>query len=258
VSTSTGLTLSLLLSGALAQYAPLPLQLSYWVLAGVGVATIGLLLIARDDRPAVRRSWRPRTPHLPPGVGRVYASATLAVSVAYATGALVLSLGAQMARELTGTTDLLVIGGVLAVSAITIGTTALAIQRVPAHISVIVGAAVALLGLGIMEWTAADGSLVLFVIWNVIGGIGYSLSFSGGLSLAGRAAPAEHRGGMLSAVYLLSYLAQAATALTAGGLATAFGLESAIDLVAPGVGVLCLAAAVVTTIDLVRTRRPRE
>ncbi|KQQ04115.1 MULTISPECIES: MFS transporter [unclassified Rathayibacter] len=254
VSTATGLTLSLLLSGALAQYAPLPLQLSFWVLAVVGIATLALLAVTRDDRPAGARRWRPRLPHVPSGLRRAYASATLAVTVAYAVGALVLSLGAQMVRELTGTTDLLVTGSVLALSAIVIGSTALAIQRVPAHTAIVIGAVVAIVSLGLLEWTAASGSLPLFFAFAVVSGIGYSLSFSGGLALVGRAAPAEHRGSMISAVYLLSYLGQAVTAVVAGALATALGLEASIDLVAPAVAVVCVAAGVVALVDL-RSRR---
>ncbi|MCJ1689110.1 MFS transporter [Rathayibacter sp. VKM Ac-2927] len=252
VSTAAGLTLSLLLSGALAQYAPLPLQLSYWVLALVGAVTLVLLALGRDDRPVAGARWRPHLPSVPVGLRRAYAGATLAVSVAYAVGALVLSLGAQMARELTGTTDLLVIGSVLALSSIVIGLTALAIQRVHAHLAIIVGAVVAIAGLALMEWTAASGSLVLFVAFMIVGGVGYSLSFSGGLALVGQAAPAEHRGSMISAVYLLSYLVQAITAVAAGAVATALGLEAAIDLVAPAVAVLALASGVVAVVDLRR------
>ncbi|WP_068212928.1 MFS transporter, partial [Rathayibacter tanaceti] len=249
VSTSAGLTLSLLLSGALAQYAPLPLQLSYWVLAGVGVGSLVLLALTRDDRPTAAGRWRPRLPHVPTGLGRAFACATLAVSVAYATGALVLSLGAQMARELTGTTDLLVIGAALALSPVVIGVTALAIQRLHPHVSIVIGAVVAVAGLALMEWTAAAGSLPLFLAFAAVSGVGYSLSFSGGLALIGRVAPAEHRGSMISAVYLLSYLGQASTAVAAGAVATSHGLELAIDVVAPAVALLCLAAGVVALVD---------
>ncbi|WKK71030.1 MFS transporter [Rathayibacter oskolensis] len=219
VSTAAGLTLSLLLSGALAQYAPL-LQLSFWVLAAVGLATLLLLAASRDDRPDGARRWRLRLPHVPSGLRMAYASATLAVTVAYAVGALVLSLGAEMVRELTGTTDLLVTGSVLALSALVIGATALAIQRVHAHVAIIAGALIAIVSLGLLEWTAASGSLPLFFAFAAVSGIGYSLSFSGGLALVGRVAPVEHRGSMISAVYLLSYLGQALTAITAGALAT--------------------------------------
>lgn len=249
-STAAGLTLSLLLSGGLAQYAPLPLELSYWVLALVSIATVLLILALPDDRPQAAPRWRPSALTVPAGLRRAFAASALSVSVAYGVGALFLSLGAQMARELTGTTNLLVVGSVLGVSSVVIGVAALAFQKLPAHVSIIAGAAVSIVGLGVMELTAASGSFTVFLLWCIVGGTGYSLAFGGGLGLVNRAAPAAHRGGVLSSVYLISYLAQAIVAVIAGALATAFGLNAAIDLVVPGVIVLCLAAAVLAVVDL--------
>ncbi|NQX12931.1 MFS transporter [Microbacteriaceae bacterium VKM Ac-2855] len=253
-STATGLALSLLLSGGLAQYAPLPLVLSYTVLGVVGIAAAVLLIVLPDDRPTGAARWRPSALRIPTGLRRAFAASALSVSVAYAVGALFLSLGAQMARQLTGTTNLLVVGAVLAVSAVMIGVAAIAFQHIPAHISIIVGAAVSILGLGVLELTAATGSFVALLVWCVVGGVGYSLAFGGGLGVVNRAAPPAHRGGVLSAVYLVSYLAQAIVAVTAGALATAFGLDAAIDLVVPGVVILCLGSAGVAIADL-RGRR---
>ena len=90
---------------------------------------------------------------------------------------------------------------------------------------------------------------------GVVGGIGYSLAFTGGLSLLTRTTPAEHRGATLSLLYLFSYLLQAATAIGAGALATALGLGPAIAFVAPIVGLLCLAAIVLAAVDFAGRRR---
>jgi MFS family permease len=90
---------------------------------------------------------------------------------------------------------------------------------------------------------------------GVIGGIGYSLAFTGGLALLGRSTPSEHRGATLSLLYLFSYLLQAATAIGAGALATALGLGPAIGFVAPIVGLLCVCAIVLAAVDFVGRRR---
>jgi MFS family permease len=262
VSTSTGLTLVLFVSGGLAQYAPWPLQLSFWVLfALAGVAFIFVWFMRRDnpartvgpDGTPVR--WRPSGVHMPLSLVRVFVASTLGVVVAYSVGAIFLSLGSSMARQLTGTTDLLVVGALLAVSSVAIGVTALLLQRVPAHVSLLVGAVVSILGLGVMELAASQGSIALFVLWCVVGGVGYSFVFTGGLTLLNRTALPEHRGGTLSLLYLFSYLLQAITAVVAGALATALGLSAAIDIVAPGVAVLCLALIAATTVDLLGRRR---
>ncbi|GAA2245591.1 MFS transporter [Herbiconiux moechotypicola] len=272
-STATGLTIALVLSGALAQFAPLPLVLSYVVLALIAAVTLVALALTPDDSPRTSRADSPRagdtrasvadgtrtsrrsgTLHLPRGAVLAFAAATLSVSVAYTVGAIFLSLGSQMARDLTGTSNLLVVGALLGVSSLAIGVTALLLGRVPAHVSIIVGGLLSLTGLAVMAAAAAAGSIALFLLWCVVGGIGYSFCFTGGLGLASRVAPEAHRGATLSLLYLVSYLLQAGTAVAAGALATALGLRAAVDIAAPALALLAVAAIVLSTADRRRTR----
>jgi MFS family permease len=160
-----------------------------------------------------------------------------------------------MAGQLTHTTNLVVIGATLALSSLVIGVTALLIQRLHAHLAIVIGGVVSIGGLVAMAATASSGSLVLLLVWGVIGGVGYSLAFTGGLSLLARTTPNEHRGATLSLLYLFSYLLQAVTAIGAGALATALGLGPAIGVVAPIVGVLCVAAIVLAAVDFAGRRR---
>jgi len=254
VATSTGLTLALIVSGALAQLAPLPLVLSFVVLFVLSALAFLLIALTPRDRRVDAPRWRFSAPRPAPGILRVFIVATLSVSAAYSVGAIFLSLGAQMARDFTGTTDLLVIGLVLGVSSFAIGVTALFLSRVPAHLSALIGAAISMAGLGLMALSSASGSIGLLLAWCVVGGIGYSFAFTGGLGLINRAAPAQHRGATLSLLYLFAYLFQAVTAIGAGVLATALGLETAVELAAPLVGLLCVAVLVLGAIDLVATR----
>ena len=254
ISTASGLTLALIVSGALAQLAPLPLVLSFIVLFVLGVVAFALVAMTPDDR-GERVPFVFTVPRLAPNIRRPFVLATLSVSIAYGVGALFLSLGAQMARQLAGTTDLLVIGLLLGTSSFAIGLTALFLSKVPAHIAILTGGVLSIAGLGVMVATAAGGSVGLFVVWCLVGGVAYSFAFSGGLGLLNRVAPAHHRGATLSLLYLVAYLLQAATAVGAGALATAFGLRMAVDLAAPVLVALCLSAIVIALVDLVASRR---
>ena len=254
ISTASGLTLALIVSGALAQLAPLPLVLSFIVLFVLGVVAFALVAMTPDDR-GERVPFVFTVPRLAPNIRRPFVLATLSVSIAYGVGALFLSLGAQMARQLAGTTDLLVIGLLLGTSSFAIGLTALFLSKVPAHIAILTGGVLSIVGLGVMVATAAGGSVGLFVVWCLVGGVAYSFAFSGGLGLLNRVAPAHHRGATLSLLYLVAYLLQAATAVGAGALATAFGLRMAVDLAAPVLVALCLSAIVIALVDLVASRR---
>ena len=255
-STAAGLTLALLLSGVLAQLAPLPLVLSFVLLLAIAIFAFVFVFLTPDDRANSRKDrWRPAPIHVARGTVRPFIVASLSVAVAYTVGALFLSLGSSMAAQLTHTTNLVVIGATLALSSLFIGVTALLIQRLHAHLAVVIGGVISIAGLAIMAATAASGSLGLLLTWAVVGGIGYSLAFTGGLTLLNRTAPPEHRGGTLSLLYLFSYLFQAIAAIGAGALATAIGLGPAIGIVAPLVGVLCLAAIVLAAVDFGARRR---
>jgi MFS family permease len=256
ISTAVGLTLALVVSGVLAQLAPLPLVLSYVVLFVLSVVSLVLVGLSRDARPApIGARWRPQAIRFPRGLVRPFLAATLSVSAAYSVGAIFLSLGSLMARQLTGTTNLLLVGSILGLSSFFIGATALFLQKVPAHIAIVVGGTLSVAGLGLMAATAASGSITLFLAWCVVGGIAYSFAFTGGLGLINRTAPPEHRGATLSLLYLFAYLLQAATAIGAGALATAIGLAAAVDIAAPVLAVLCLAAILLAVGDLATSRR---
>jgi MFS family permease len=256
-STAAGLTLALLASGALAQLAPLPLVLSFVLLFVLAVVAFALVAATPDDRAASHDGrWRPQPSiRLPRGIARKFIVSTLSVSVAYSVGAMFLSLGASMARTLTHTSNLVLIGATLALSSLLIGITALLIQRMHAHLAIVIGSVISIAGLGVMAATAETGSFALLLVWAVVGGVGYSLAFTGGLALINKTAEPRHRGATLSLLYLFAYLLQAATAIGAGALATAIGLGPAIGIFAPIVALLCLAAIVLAIVDFGTQRR---
>jgi len=256
VSTSAGLTLALVVSGLLAQLAPLPLVLSFGVLFVLAAAAFILTFFTPRDQ-TVGARWSFTAPRLPSGMLRPFILATISVSVAYSVGAIFLSLGASMARDFTGTTNLLVIGALLGTSSLSIGITALFLSRVDAHAAVLVGAVISIAGLGLMAVATATGSIGVLLAWCLVGGVGYSFAFTGGLSLINRLAPAHHRGATLSLLYLFSYLIQALTAVGAGVLATNLGLRSAVEIAAPALALVCAAAIILGLADRRVTVRGR-
>ena len=101
---------------------------------------------------------------------------------------------------------------------------------------------------------AQTQSLALFLVFCVLGGVGYSLLFAAGLQIIGKYAPAHHRAGTLSAGYLVAYLVQGGVALWLGGEATAQGLARAVDVGAPAIVGLALLALIFVVL-LARPRR---
>ena len=97
-------------------------------------------------------------------------------------------------------------------------------------------------GMGFLVLSAAQRSLPIFLASIAAAGIGYSLTFLGGLNLINSKAPKQHRGGTLSAVLLVAYLMQGVIALLLGAIATARGLRLAIDLASAAIAMLSLIA----------------
>jgi MFS family permease len=251
-STAAGLTGATLIGGALVAHAPDPLHLSFWAL--LVVLVVAILLASRlPHLSGERRRFRVQLPHVDRSVRPVVVRATLAVGSAFVVGAMVLSLGADIAAQLTGTSDALVIGAVLAVSSVSIGVTALLARGVRPERMIPAGTIVLLVGLATLVTAGVGASLPLLFAAMVVAGVGYSLLFAGGLTLASVDAPAHHRAATLSLVYLGGYTLQGVAAVALGQVATDLGLLRALEFGAPVIAALAVAAALAS---LLRSRAP--
>ena len=237
-----GLAAALLLGGALTQYAPWPTHLSFWLLFGLVAmlfATTWFLPRRLGGRASSR--WRPKVPSLPSGLRSTFALASIAVTTAYTHGVLVLSLGGQVARDLVGSPNALVNGAALSLFAITSGVLGIVARDLRPRPAMMLGAIASAVGMGLLALSCAWHGLSIFLAATVISGAGYSLLFLAGLAMINGAVPAQHRGGVLSALYLFAYLSQGAVALVLGVVATQRGLGFAVNLGAGVIGLLSMA-----------------
>jgi MFS family permease len=245
-ATATGLALATIVGGALVQYAPEPLRLSFWVLTAITVAVgVAAFLLPRHTRDESAGPWRPRLPRMPRAGRSAFVAGTLGVSAAYAMGAVFLALGAQIARELVRSDNAFVDGAIISLSAVTIGVVAVAARGVPARRSVTIGPLLAVVGLGLLVVAGLAHSLPAFIASSLVAGAGYALMFSGGLGLVTASAPTHHRASVISAAYVVGYLVQAVAALGLGVIATSSGLQFALELGVPVILLLGIGALVV-------------
>jgi hypothetical protein len=198
--------------------------------------------------------WRPKTPFIPKRLRNVFAVATAAVTTAYTHGVLILSLGSQVARDLVGSPNALVNGAALSLFAIASAVVGIGARRLQPRAAMTGGAAASALGMVLLAAAVAHHHLPVFLAATAISGAGYSLLFFGGLETINSAAPAEHRGGVLSAIYLLAYVSLGAVSLLLGAVATAHGLGFAVNL---GAGVISL-FSVITVALVAMTRADRS
>jgi hypothetical protein len=251
-----GLAAALLIGGGLAEYAPVPTRLSFLVLFG-----LLLLLLWRCwtlPRPAATTGgWspRPRLPAIPAALRAPFGVAAVTVMAAYVQGALIMSLGAQIARELVQSSNLLVNSAVLAMFAVALGLTGLLTHGVAATPGILWGTAASFLGMAALAVAVLGHSLPAFFIATASAGIGYALMVYGGLAILNSVAPPESRGGMTSAVFLLAYLFSGALALALGKAATLAGTTVSVLSGAAFMGALSLGVALLMVLWSRRLRR---
>ena len=251
VAQSAGFVAALLIGGALIEYAPFPTRLSFWTLLVVLVVLFGASWLL--PRPAISEAlgrWRPKAPSIPAELRKTFALAALAVTTAYTHGVLVLSLGAQIAHDLVGSTDAFVNGAALSLFAILSGAVGIAAKPIAFRWAILIGAVASATGMALFALAVAWHALFIFLGATATSGVGYSLLVLGGLEMINVAAPPHRRGGTLSALYLIAYLSLGAVALLLGAVATASGLGLAVDLGAGVIGAMSLA-----TLGLAAARR---
>ncbi|WP_419702529.1 MFS transporter [Promicromonospora sp. NFX87] len=245
-ASSVGIITALLVGGATVQFGPSPLHSAYGVLlAGVVVAVLAVWFLPRALPSTTAGRWRPRRLAVPQR-RMPFLAGTFGVSAAYALGAIFLGVGAQFARDTVRSDDAFVNGVVLAISAAAIGAVALLAGRLRAATALRLGALAAVAGQALMVTAGATHSMPFLVLYSLVGGAGYSLLFSGGITLVTQSAAAEHRAATTSSAYLVAYLVQAVVALGVGALGTAVGLQTA--LVAGSATVVALTLAALLTL----------
>jgi hypothetical protein len=222
-----GLGTGALVTSALAQYAPAPTRLVYWLLLAVLVIA-GLGVIAMPE-PGERRtgalaSLRPRV-GIPP-VARGAFAVTLPCLVAlWALGGLYLSLGPSLASTLIGSQNHLW-GGLVIFLLMAAGAAAsIALRALPGERAMLWGSATLLLGIAITIPAIAARVPALFLAATVVAGTGFGLAFLGVFRTLTALAPASERAALIAAIYTVSYLAFSVPVVVAGVATTHYGLH---------------------------------
>ncbi|MGI5225917.1 MFS transporter [Actinoallomurus sp. CA-142502] len=236
-----GAGLGPMLAGALAQYAPAPRVLCYVVETGL------LLALALSGAPTLpgrtaRVRWRPARPRVPAAIRRPFLAAASMSALAWAVAALFLTLTPAYTTSLLRTHDLLVAGlssGLLLLTAACVQPAGARLGQRRAR-----RAGLVLLALGstitiCLRWIP---SLPLPLAGVVVAGSGQGLAFMGAVRQVNEIAPDGSRAGVLSAFYVVTYVAEALPVIVVGLLANHVGLEPAVDAFLAVAVTACLCA----------------
>lgn len=247
-----GMACGALGTGMLVEYAPQPMQLAYWILFALFVLQalyVWRLPESVSPQPGAWASLRP-TLHVPPQARRALWLA-LPVDVAvWAVGGFFLSLAPSLVRAATGSTSNLIGGALVAVLTVSGALMIFSLRHHPADRVLRLGAGLLAVGIALMLAAVHSASLPLFFFATLVTGAGFGSGFLGALrSIMPLALPHE-RAGLMSAFYVLSYLAFCLPSLAAGNLTRTFGLIPTTD----GYGVVLIVLSLGALVGLIRQR----
>lgn len=252
----TGTAVGGLLSGLMVQFLPAPTRLVYLVLFAIFVVqAVGVALMAETvtSKPGALASLRPQF-SLPPRIRRPMLLATPALIAAWSLAGFYGSLGPTIVAMVTGSHSPVLGGLALFVLAGSGAVTVLVMRNAQARTMMRFGTAGLFVGVGItllaIDATSASG----FFLGAMVAGAGFGAGFQGAIRTVVPLAHPHERAGVLSVLYVISYLAMGLPAVIAGFLVVDVGgvLDTAREY---GVAVMVLAAVALLGVSRSRPRR---
>jgi MFS family permease len=237
-----GMALGGLGCGLLAEFAPAPLQLTYWLLLGLFVLQGIYVWRLPESVSPQDGAWASLKPTLHvPAQARSALWRVLPLNTAtWALGGFYASLAPSLVRTATGSTSNLIGGSTVAALTLTGALMIFTLRNRSAKQALRLGASLLPIGLVLILLGVHSASLSLFFLGTLVAGCGFGSGFLGAVrSLVPLALPHE-RAGLMSAYYVLSYLAFCLPALLAGYLARTYGLLATTD----GYGAVLIVLAV--------------
>ncbi|MDM0023550.1 MFS transporter [Variovorax saccharolyticus] len=207
-----------LVAGLMIQYLPAPMHLVYTLL-GIVFVLQGVAVFFMEEtapaRPGALASLKPRLA-VPLAVRRPLLLAAPALVAVWAMAGFYASLGPMLIRSFTGTTSILLGGLALFVLA---GSGALAVfltRDASPRALMRLGSLALVSGMAVVMTAIVLHSVLLFLLGSAVAGIGFGTGFQGALrSVVALIAPQE-RAGVLSVLFIISYLAMGLPAMLAG------------------------------------------
>src|SRR5487761_1246280 len=227
VAPTFGLGLGAIGTGLLVQYAPLPTRLIFAILTAlfVALATATVALPETVQRvPGAVAALRPQVA-VPSRAQRAFAAASPTMVATWALGGLILSVGGSLLGTVFGQTNYAVIGLVIGLFPVSAAAAACLARDLSPSTMGRLGGAILVVGTGLFLLALGSSSIALFVAASIVTGGGFGSAFLGSLRAVSQLAEPHERAALLSAVYVVSYVAFSVPALLAGLLTAHIGLR---------------------------------
>ncbi len=206
-----------------------------------GIAAVPFMPEPGSRRPGVLASLRPRVV-VPRPARRTFLAAVPSIVTGWALGGLYLSLGPSLAAQATGSPNLLWGGLVIFLLCGTGALAALMLRNISPRTTMLTGCLFLLAGMAVTFGAIVATEPAVFFVGSGVAGVGFGLAFLGSFRVVTALAEPGDRAGLVTAIYVVGYLAFSVPALVAGVATTRFGLHSTALVYSAALAVLAAAA----------------
>jgi predicted MFS family arabinose efflux permease len=255
VVSTGGIGLGVLVSALITELLPAPRVLPY-VAAFIllAIAFLGALVMPEPVKSRSRLRLAPQRPNVPRVAQSAFMLAALGVISSWSLIGLFLALGPQLSATLFHSSDHLIDGTSIFALAAAASVAQIAFRSMPPWKGAATGSLILAAGLLAIVTAASVGSGALYLAGSAIAGAGFGGAFLSALRALSASIPAEHRGEVMSAFYIVAYCSLSLPAILAGALDTPLGLKPTLEIL----GSVIAAAALGVAVQARRTRPTRD
>ena len=231
-------------AAVLAQWAPWPLHLCYWVSLVTLVIAAAAMWRVPEPGERAREPWRIRVPRLPDRGRRDFVRVSLTAALVWGSLAMFLSVVPKYAGQLLVTHNLALVGVVAALAVVASSPAHVLAQRLPLEVRTGQAAGLVALAAGLVALTVAAPlhSLLLLGVAAVTAGTGHGTAFVNAQHELNGIAPDERRAEVTAAFICCIYAVVGAATVGSGLLARELSFTLAVGVVTS----ILAAAALVT------------
>ena len=222
-----GLGLGPMLAGALSQYLPSPLALTY--LIHIALATLALICVWWAPE-TVKKPTHPKLSlqrlNVPAEVRGVFVPAAIAGFAGFAVCGFFTSIAPAMMGNVLGYDNRLLIGFVAGSIFIASTLGQLLQGKLPLHLRLPIGCATLVAGVTPVALGIHVQSLALFMAGAVIAGMGQGIAFRAGMGAIAAASPPAERAAVTSTFFTVAYIAISVPVIGIGLMASVLSLKT--------------------------------
>src|SRR3984957_5208397 len=207
-----------ILSALAVRFLPDPTHLIYLALIGVLALQAAAVVVMRETvspAPGALASLRPEIV-LPRALRAPVLTAVPVLFAVWALAGLYGALGPALVHALTGSGNVVLGALILFVLAASAVVAIVVLRRAAARTVMLFGILALITGVAVTVAAVSAGSAALFFAGSAIAGAGFGSGFQGGIRLVVPLAAAHQRAGLVSLLYVVSYLGLGVPAVLAG------------------------------------------